>query len=71
MKNTAINSMSKWARYWQRLTNFAKAMDYSEAEYTTNRVALLHTELIEVNGRVERLEADFKPKAYQAADKAA
>ena len=58
MTTTPIASASFPSRSWQRFKDIAEAMDYGHAQYTTDRMAWLQAELVDVKARVAQLETD-------------
>ena len=52
MTTTPIVSASFWSRSWQRVKDFAEAMDYDHAQYTADRIAWLQAELVDVKARL-------------------
>lgn len=58
MTTTEPDSASFWSRSWQRLNDFAKAMDYDYAQYAADRMAWLQADLADVKARVAQLETD-------------
>ena len=58
MTTTTLASASFWSRSWQRLKDIADAMDYDHVQYTTDQMAWLHAELVDIKARVAQLETD-------------
>ena len=68
MTTTTLASASVWSRSWQRLKEIAEAMDYDNAQYTADRMAWLHAELVDVKARVAQLETDHKTASEPEED---
>ena len=70
MTTTTLASASFWSRNWQRIKDITEAMDYDHAQYTADRMAWLHAELVDIKARVAQLETGHNKTASEIKEDA-